>query len=239
MRSKPPDLPSSLNFHFQRTTLSLPANMSTATQVLLLALLNFLCHNVHVEIPFCIVIVDCHCPYPCLVLALFNFCCQNVKTDHFKTKFCIVFVDCHCPHPCLSLPLVFFLSEQVTKYLQKFQNPNLLKLHILIPNSKIQWWLWLWMLFWIWPLHWSGLMKKNDGLWFFNFYEEFKWHRLGNVYIHYIFVKSMHIYLLHFCSNVMVRAGGGLVREDCLRLSREESVGDVIASQLPSTQCFQ
>ena len=37
---------------------------------------------------------------------------------------------------------------------------------------------------------------------------------------------------LHFCSNVMVRAGAGLVREDCLRLRREESVGDVITSQL-------
>ena len=54
MRSKPPKLPS-LNFHFQRTNLSLRANMSTATQVLPLALFNFFCQNVktnHFESPF-------------------------------------------------------------------------------------------------------------------------------------------------------------------------------------------
>lgn len=120
MRSKPPDLPL-LSISIFNTTLSLRANMSTATQVLVLALLKICCQNVkinHFEIPFCIVIVDCHCPYPCLVLALFKICCQNVKSDHFESPYCIIIVDCHCPFPCLSLPLVFFLSEQVTKYLQ-------------------------------------------------------------------------------------------------------------------------
>ena len=79
-----------------------------------------------------------------------------------KVHFCIVIVDCLCPYPCLSLPLVFFMSEQVTKYLRKIQNPNLLILHIMIPNSKIQWWLWFWMLLWIWPLHWPGLIKNKN-----------------------------------------------------------------------------
>ena len=58
------------------------------------------------------------------------------------------------------------------------------------------------------------------------------------IFIIFLSNQCIYIYFCIFPPNVMVRAGAGLVREDCLRLRREESVGDVITSQLPSTQFF-
>ena len=72
---------SPLNFHFQRTILSLRANMSTATQVLVLALFKISYQNVktsNFESPFCIVIVDCLCPFPCLSLRPVFFLSEQV-----------------------------------------------------------------------------------------------------------------------------------------------------------------